>query len=63
MFYDNEEWCKTWRIKLTCGLENDMEDSANFHQNIWECLNWNFDGIHLSKKENAWAKKLQRSYV
>ena len=63
MFYDNEEWCKTWRIKLTCGLENDMGDSANFHQNIWECLNWNFDGIHLSKKENAWAKKLQRSYV
>ena len=25
MFYDNEEWCKIWRIKLTCGLENNGE--------------------------------------
>ena len=25
MFYDNEEWWKIWRIKLTCGLENNGE--------------------------------------
>ena len=63
MFYDNEEWCKIWRIKLTCGLENNIGNLANFHQNTWTCLNWNFDGILLSKIENAWVKKLQRSYV
>ena len=49
--------------KLTCGLENDMRSSANFHQNIWKCQNWDFDVILLSKVENAWAKKLQWNYV
>ena len=62
-FDDNEEWCKIWRIKLTFDLENDVRNLVNFHQNTWKCLNWNFDGIFLSKIENAWAKKLQRSYV
>ena len=23
--------------KLTCGLENDMKNLANFHQSIWKC--------------------------
>ena len=63
IFYDNEEWCKIWRIKLTFGLENDGGISENFHQDTWKCLNWNFDGILLSKIENASVKKLQRSYV
>ena len=63
VFYDNEEGCKIWRIKLTFGLENDAGNLVNFHQNTWKCLNWNFDGTLLSKIENAWAKKLQRSYV
>ena len=49
--------------KLTCGLENDMRNLANFHQNTWKCQNWYFHGILLSKVENAWAKNLQRSYV
>ena len=38
---------------MTCGLENDMGNLENFHQNTWKCLNWNFDGILLSKIENA----------
>ena len=62
-FDDNKEWCKIWRIKLNFGLENDVRNLVNFHQNTWKCLNWNFDEILLSKIENAWAKKLQRSYV
>ena len=38
--------------KLTCGLENDMRDLANFHQNTWKCQNWDSGGILLSKIEN-----------
>ena len=50
--------------KLTCGLENDTRNLANyFHQNIRKCQNWYFHGIILSKVENAWAKNLQRSCV
>ena len=41
--------------KLTCCLENDMRNLANFHQSIRKCQNWNFDRILLSKVENVWA--------
>ena len=41
--------------KLTCGLENDMRNLANFHQSTLECQNWDFDGILLSKVENVSA--------
>ena len=47
--------------KLTCGLENDMRNLANFNQNTWKCQNLDFDRILVSKEENAWAKNLQRS--
>ena len=39
--------------KLTCGLENDMRNLANFHQSTQKCQNWDFDGILLSKAENV----------
>ena len=39
--------------KLTCCLENDMTNLANFHQSTRKCQNWNFDGILLSKVENV----------
>ena len=39
--------------KLTCGLENDMRNLANFHQSTRKCQNWDFDGILLSKVENT----------
>ena len=41
-------------------MENVM---ANFHQSTWNCENWNFDGILLSKVENAWAKNIQKNCV
>ena len=41
--------------KLTCSLENDMRNLANFHQSTLECQNWDFDGILLSKVENVSA--------
>ena len=49
--------------KLTCCLENDMRNIANFHQSTRKCQNWNFDKILLSKVENVWALNLQWSYV
>ena len=36
--------------KLTCCLENDMTNLADFDK---KCRNWNFDGILLSKVENV----------
>ena len=35
--------------KLTCGLENDLRNLANFYQDTWKCQNWDFDRILLSK--------------
>ena len=49
--------------KLTCCLENDMRNLANFHQSTQKCQNWNFDKILLSKVENASAYNLHWSYV
>ena len=49
--------------KMSCGLENDKSNSANFHQNTWKCQNWDFDEILSSKMENARVNKLQRSYA
>ena len=41
--------------KLTCGLENEFRNLANFLQNTWKCQNWYFHGILLFKVENVWA--------
>ena len=49
--------------KLTCCLENDMSNFANFHKSTRKCQNWNFDKILLSKVENVWALNLQWSYL
>ena len=47
-----------WRVtqKLTCGLENDIRDLADFPQSTRKSQNWDFDGIFLSKVENVWLK-------
>ena len=41
--------------KLTCCLENDMTNLANFHLSTWQSQNQDFDRILLSKVENVWA--------
>ena len=46
---------KKFEKKLTCGLENDTRNSANFHQSTRKFQNWDFDGILLSKVANVWA--------
>ena len=38
---------------LTCYLENDMRNFANFDQSTRKCQNWNFDGTLLPKVENV----------
>ena len=38
--------------KLTCGLENNMNNLANFYQSTRKSQNWDFDGILLLKVEN-----------
>ena len=39
--------------KLTCGLENDLRNLANFHQIFTsKCQNQYFDEIILSRVEN-----------
>ena len=37
---------------VTCGLENDMRNLANFRHSIQKSQNWDFDGILLYKVEN-----------
>ena len=39
--------------KLTCCLENDMRNLANFDQSTRKSQNWNFDRILLPKVENV----------
>ena len=39
--------------KLTCALDNDMRNLANFHQSTRKSHYWDFDGIFLSKVENV----------
>ena len=35
--------------KLTCGLENDKRNLANFCQNTWKCQIWGIDRILFPK--------------
>ena len=44
IFHDNEEDAK-FEEKLTCGLENEIRNIANFHQSTWKSQNWEFDGV------------------
>ena len=39
--------------KLTCCLENDMRNFANFYQSTQKYQNWNSDKMLLSKVENV----------
>ena len=53
----------TFEGKVTCTCKNDMRNLANFSQSSRKSQNYDFDGILLSKVENAWSWNLQRSYV
>ena len=39
--------------KLTCGLENDMRNLANFHQGTRNSQSWDFHWILLYKVETV----------
>ena len=42
---------KKFEEELTFGLENNINNLANFHQSTYKSQNWDFDGILLSKVE------------
>ena len=46
--------------KLTCDLENDTRNLANFYENTWQC--YFFHGIFLFKVENGWGTNYM-SYI
>ena len=39
--------------KMTCGLENNMRNLANFHQSTWKSQNWDSLLALLYKVENV----------
>ena len=43
----------TLEEKLTCDLENQMRNLANFHQSTRKSQNWDLDGILLPKVQNV----------
>ena len=44
-----------FKEKLTCGMENDMRNLANFYQSTRKSQKRDLDGIFLSEVENASA--------
>ena len=46
-----------FKEKLTCGLENDLRNLANFHQNTWKCQNWYFHGILFVQSRKCMSYK------
>ena len=44
--------------KVSCKISmyNVIGNLANFCQSIWQCENWDFDGILLSKVDHLWLK-------
>ena len=39
--------------KVTCGLENDLKNLANFYQSTQKSQNWDFYWVILSEVENV----------
>ena len=48
--------------KLTCGLENNMRNLADFYQSTRKSQNWHFDGILLSK-QRIYELKIYRGVI
>ena len=42
-----------FEVKLTCGLENDMRNLADFQQSKQKSQNWDFYWVLLSEVENV----------
>ena len=62
MFHDNEEWCKVW-TKTDSWFQKWHEEFGQFSPNHSKVKKFHFDGLFLSKVYEAWAKKMQRSYL
>ena len=55
---DNEERYKIWR-----GIDFAVSKLTNFDPTTRESQKLHFNGLFFTKVYNAWAKKVQRSYV
>ena len=62
MSHNTEEWCNIWGGIDLC-FKKWHEELGEFWLNTWKSQNLHFNGLHLSKVYNVWAKKLQRNYV
>ena len=54
MFDGTEYWCKIWRKNDLCFQKWHEEFSKFSPEHVRKSKNWDFDGILLSKVENAW---------
>ena len=55
MYDDTEYWSKMWR-KTDLSFQKCYEEFSKFSpEHVRKSKNWDFDGILLSKVENAWA--------
>ena len=59
MCHNTEEWCNIWGGTDQCFKKWHKE----FWPNTQKSQNLHFNRLLLTKVHNAWAKKLQRSYV
>ena len=55
MFDGTEYWFKIWRKNDFCFQKWQEELSKFSPEHVRKSKNWNFDGVLLSKVENAWA--------
>ena len=55
VFFHGTKGDTKFEEKLTCGLENDMRNMANFHRSTWKSQNSDFDEILQSKVQKVWA--------
>ena len=52
-----------FKVKLTCGLKNNIRNFVNFYASSRKSENLHFDWILLSKAYKDLDKKIQKSYV
>ena len=56
LYFMTPECDAKFEERLTCGLENEMRNLANFHQSTQNSQNWGFHWILLYKVENVWGE-------
>ena len=50
-----------FKVKLTCGLKNELRNSVNLHSSSRKSRNSHFDGLFLSKAYKDLHEKVKES--